>query len=337
MRRWFWVLVGLVLGGVRRGRRAEERREQIVPEGEPAPRAELAVVGLLLLSAACAVAVVVLYAVDGLAHQTQWLGLALGAALLLLALAFGVGSRKLVVDEDAEEDYPQPKPEAAEDVRQIARESTSKITRKRLLLGAGGIAGGSLGLALIAPAASLGPVFDTEGLRTSAWRRGTRLVDERNRPYRASDIEPETFYTAFPEHEGHDRIDAPVVVVRVDPSALALPDDRKDWAPLGILAYSKICTHAGCAVSLYRKPTFAPTQPRPALVCPCHYSTFDPAAAGAVIFGPAGRPLPQLPLLVDPQTGELRAAGLLSGPVGPSWSGVRGPNRYEPSGPESVQ
>ena len=94
-------------------------------------------------------------------------------------------------------------------------------------------------------------------------------------------------------------------------------------APKGIVAFSKICTHAGCAISLYRKPTFPATQPRPALVCPCHYSTFDPANGGKVLFGPAGRPLPQLPLFVD-GAGNLRAAGGFDGRVGPSWSGVRG-------------
>ena len=60
----------------------------------------------------------------------------------------------------------------------------------------------------------------------------------------------------------------------------------------------------------------------PALVCPCHYSTFDPAAGGTVLFGPAGRDLPQLPLMIDGQ-GNLRAAGNFSGPPGPSWWGVR--------------
>jgi ubiquinol-cytochrome c reductase iron-sulfur subunit len=88
------------------------------------------------------------------------------------------------------------------------------------------------------------------------------------------------------------------------------------------VAYSKICTHAGCAIALYRKPTFRPVEPEPALVCPCHYSTFNPATGASVIFGPAGRPLPQLPLMID-ERGDLRAAGNFSGPVGPSWWGVR--------------
>ena len=65
-----------------------------------------------------------------------------------------------------------------------------------------------------------------------------------------------------------------------------------------------------------------PTEPRPALVCPCHYSTFDPADGGSVLFGPAGRPLPQLPLTIAADH-TLRAAGDFSGPPGPSWWGVR--------------
>ena len=112
------------------------------------------------------------------------------------------------------------------------------------------------------------------------------------------------------------------MLVRVEEAALKLPPGRASWAPFGILAYSQICTHAGCAVALYRKPTFRPLEPEPALVCPCHYSTFNPATGGTVIFGPAGRPLPQLPLMID-AAGQLRAAGNFSGPVGPSWWAVR--------------
>jgi ubiquinol-cytochrome c reductase iron-sulfur subunit len=89
------------------------------------------------------------------------------------------------------------------------------------------------------------------------------------------------------------------------------------------VAYSKSCTHAGCAVSIPRSPLYPPRAPRPALVCPCHYSTFDPAKGADVIFGPAGRALPQLPLSIDP-AGNLMAAGELSGDVGPAWRGTRG-------------
>ena len=87
------------------------------------------------------------------------------------------------------------------------------------------------------------------------------------------------------------------MVVRVDPATLRLPAERAGWAPQGILAYSKICTHAALrdlAVSRPAQPTTESSGP--ALVCPCHYSTFDVLDGGSVEFGPAGRPLPQLPL-----------------------------------------
>jgi ubiquinol-cytochrome c reductase iron-sulfur subunit len=112
------------------------------------------------------------------------------------------------------------------------------------------------------------------------------------------------------------------VLVRLDPTAIHLPAGRTGWAPDGILAYSKICTHAGCAIALYRKPTFPVVEPKPALICPCHYSTFDPATGASVTYGPAGRPLPQLPLMIDSE-GYLRAAGNFSQRVGPSWWNVR--------------
>jgi ubiquinol-cytochrome c reductase iron-sulfur subunit len=139
---------------------------------------------------------------------------------------------------------------------------------------------------------------------------------------RAADIETSTFYTAFPEGVDREQLSAPLVLVRLPPAHLEQPPHLQGYDAGCSLAVSKSCTHAGCAVALYRKPTFAAVQPRPALVCPCHYSTFDPADGGAVLFGPAGRPLPQLPLAID-GAGHLRAAGTFSGPVGPAWWGVR--------------
>jgi ubiquinol-cytochrome c reductase iron-sulfur subunit len=318
LRRWMVALVALLVGR-RRPPEPEEPRERIVAAGEPEPRAELAVIVLLLLAAAAAIAFVVFYAVG---FSTQVLGLAFAGALGLISAALIVAARRLVVAEQLMEEYPEPHPGEQESVAQIVRESGSRLTRKRLLTLAAGAAGGSLGAALVAPAVSLGPVFDTSSLYETPWQRGRRLVDEDGRPLRADEIEREVFYSAFPEGASKDEIGSPLVVVRLEPSALRLPAGREDWAPDGILAYSKICTHAGCAVSLYRTPKFPPTQPGPALVCPCHYSTFDPAGGATVQFGPAGRPLPQLPLMID-SVGALRAAGNYSGPVGPGWSGVR--------------
>jgi ubiquinol-cytochrome c reductase iron-sulfur subunit len=227
-----------------------------------------------------------------------------------------------VPNEELVEDYPEEHPEKQREVAEIIEHGGSRITRKQLLVGAGSLAGGALGAAALTPALSLGPLWYTAPLFRAPWRAGKRLVDEHGTPLVAAAIEEGSYYTAFPEGADREEIGSPVVVVRVAPSQLHLPAGRAGWAPYGILAFSKICTHAGCAVALYRKPTFRALEPEPALVCPCHYSTFNPATGGSVIFGPAGRPLPQLPLKVD-AAGQLRAAGNFSGPVGPAWWGVR--------------
>ena len=111
--------------------------------------------------------------------------------------------------------------------------------------------------------------------------------------------------------------------MRLPQGDLHLPPEHARFAADGIVAYSKICTHAGCAISLYRAPLFQPDEPEPALVCPCHYSTFDPATGGTVPFGPAGRQAADAAAPDRPPNGELRAAGNFDGPVGPSWWGVR--------------
>ena len=321
MRRWLVALGVLVLGRGRRPPRID--RVRILPEAPPSPGSELVVLGLFGATALSAIAFVVVYALDRIPHQTQFLGLSLGLAFAFLAAALIVIANRLVVTEELEEDYPPPAhPSEQEAIAELVEESGDRMTRKRLLVLGGGAAGAALGAALVTPAASLGPVLQIAPLLRTPWRRGVRLVDERGKPLLAQEIHREAFYTAFPEGADREQLAAPVVVVRLDPRELRLPDGRGGWAPQGILAFSKICTHAACAISLYRKPTFAQVEPRPALVCPCHYSTFDPATGGAVLFGPAGRPLPQLPLTIA-SGGELHAAGNFSGPVGPSWWGVR--------------
>jgi ubiquinol-cytochrome c reductase iron-sulfur subunit len=315
-----WAIAGLVLLlGRGQRRRQLPPGKPVVEGGSPAPGSELVVVGLLLLAAALAVVFIVLYA--GRAN-TQLLGLALGLCFAALAVASVLTAFRLLSSEEDDEPYPELHPFEAAEIEQIAVESGQHLTRKKLLVLAAGAAGTALGVALLAPLAALGPVFDTSRLRRDPWRKGMRLVDANGRVLRANDIELNTLHTAFPEGVDRENLAAPIVVVRVEPARLDLPADRSDWAPGGIVAYSKICTHAACAVALYRAPHFEPSRPRPALVCPCHYSTFDPATGGTVLFGPAGRPLPQLPLAVG-RRGELIARGGFSGPVGPSWSGVR--------------
>jgi quinol---cytochrome c reductase iron-sulfur subunit len=322
MRRWLVSAFMLLLGRRRRAPMLDEEGRIVAP-GSPEPRAELFVVLLLFAAAACAAGFIAAYAIGSLAHRTQYLGLGLGLSFACLAAACTVVAKRLVVTEELEEEYAAPENVADQEALvDIVEESGSRFTRKRLIKVAAGAAGATLGAALVVPAVSFGPILDTSAFYETPWRRGRRLVDEAGRPFRAADIEEKAFYTAFPEGADREDFAAPLVVVRLMPAQLHLPAQRNGWAPGGILAFSKICTHAGCAINLYRTPLFPQASPRSALVCPCHYSTFDPATGGEVIYGPAGRPLPQLPLMVDAR-GMLRAAGNFSGPVGPSWWGVR--------------
>jgi quinol---cytochrome c reductase iron-sulfur subunit len=316
----------VMLLGLLPGRPPRRERPRLVPPGEPSPRAELLAIALFFCAAALAVSFVAVYALDRLASQTQWMGLTLGLAFLAVAAALIVVGKRVIVTEELAEDYPpQEHPEDEEVIVALVEDSGTPLTRRRLFKLSLVAAGGALAVALLAPVASLGPVFDVARFTVTPWRRGRRLVDESGRPYRAADIEEKTFYTAFPEGAEREQLGAPLILVRLAPGRLQLPPELAGYDARGIVAYSKICTHAGCAISLYRAPLYPPSEPGPALVCPCHYSTFDPSTGGTVMFGPAGRKLPMLPIYVDAR-GEVRARGNFDGPVGPSWWGVRSRN-----------
>jgi ubiquinol-cytochrome c reductase iron-sulfur subunit len=107
------------------------------------------------------------------------------------------------------------------------------------------------------------------------------------------------------------KVKAAIVIVRMRPEDITPLPDRKNWGVNGILCYSKICTHVGCPISLWEQQTHN-------LLCPCHQSTFDLADNGKVVFGPAARALPQLPIEVDSE-GYLVAQSDFTEPVGPSY------------------
>jgi ubiquinol-cytochrome c reductase iron-sulfur subunit len=306
------------------GRRRPRVRDadRIVPAEPPERGWESVAIGLFVAAALCALAFPILYGLD-VSPSTQVLGASLGLALVLVGAGLVVTAHKLIATEEIEEDYPpEEHPEEQVLVEQVVHESGSRLTRRRFFGVALGGAGGALALAFITPVVSLGPVFRISPFFGTPWRRGRRLVDENGRPWLASDIEEQDFYTAFPEGADDEELGSPLVLVRLPKDQLKLPQHLRSFPANGIVAYSKICTHAGCAISLYRTPLFKPDAPRPALVCPCHYSTFDPADGGSVIFGPAGRKLPMLPIHVD-RSGHLRASGNFDEAVGPSWWGVR--------------
>jgi ubiquinol-cytochrome c reductase iron-sulfur subunit len=326
-----WLIASIVLLLGRRKREPSEIEQRIVPPAPPDRGAETVLLLLFGASTVCAAGFIAVVALDRIGNQTPYLGLSLGLSLAFLAAALVLIAKRLVVTEVVDEPYSPPEhPVEQAELDELVEESGERFTRKRLVTMAGAGAVGTLGLAVVAPLVSLGPVFDLDSFAETPWRRERQLVGEDGRPLSADEIEEGGFYTAYAAHAAREQLGSPLVVVRVPLSELKLPSERARWAPEGILAYSKICTHAGCAISLYRYPLYPEAEPRPALVCPCHYSTFDPATGGTVIFGPAGRALPQLPLVVD-GGGLLRAAGNFSGPVGPSWSGVRDHEVHNPT------
>jgi ubiquinol-cytochrome c reductase iron-sulfur subunit len=114
--------------------------------------------------------------------------------------------------------------------------------------------------------------------------------------------------------EGFTTVDdyalAPTILIRFGPGQIRNPREA-NWGADNHVAYSKICTHAGCPISLFEQQTHH-------LLCPCHQSTFQMDEGARVIFGPAARALPQLRIYLDGQ-GYFRAKGDYSDPVGPSF------------------
>ena len=104
---------------------------------------------------------------------------------------------------------------------------------------------------------------------------------------------------------------AAVIIIKFRARPAPGANGKLNWTVDDIVAYSKICTHVGCPAALYEQTTHH-------ILCPCHQSTFDAARGAEVLFGPATRPLPQLPIGVDSQ-GFLIALSDFNEPVGPSF------------------
>ncbi len=191
------------------------------------------------------------------------------------------------------------------------------LGRRPLIKRTLGVALGLSGLTPLLLLRDLGPL-PKEDLQKTSWKAGTRLVtDPGNRPILASDLEVGAVAQTLPElAAGEERTlndigkDA-VLLIRLRPEDFNLDAERLSWTHEGIIAFSKICSHMGCAVALYEQQTKH-------LLCPCHQSTFDVTRAAKVIFGPAARPLPQLAITVDAD-GYLVAKAPFSEPVGPSF------------------
>lgn len=304
----------------------EEIREQLEDVSERTvprnPGAERLVAGLLVVAALCGFGFTALYVLRG--HNNQLLGLAVGGLFGFMAVAAIIAGKFVVPQETtSEEREPLLEEGQPEEIVELVESGGEGVSRRGLLLGATGVAAAGMTTAVATTVASLGPRLTD--IHRTPWHRGVPFVDEQGKQFHADEIEVGSFYTALPAGYYWEQLGAPLLVVKLPAHYIHLPPSRKHWAPEGILAYSKICPHAACAISLYRYPTFAPTSPaEPAFTCPCHYSTFLPGEGGKLLFGPAGRPLPQLPVMIDSK-GFLLAGGGFDEDVGPSWFDVHYP------------
>ncbi|WP_282691847.1 Rieske 2Fe-2S domain-containing protein [Streptomyces sp. CC208A] len=163
----------------------------------------------------------------------------------------------------------------------------------------------------------MGPLPEKK-LRTTLWARGKMLINmNTHEPLRPEDVAVGSLTFAMPEglseHDHDFQVQiakAALMIVRIEPKDIK--DKRElEWSHDGIVAFSKICTHVGCPISLYEQQTHH-------VLCPCHQSTFDLSDGARVIFGPAGHALPQLRIGVNDE-GFLEAHGDFDEPVGPAF------------------
>ena len=259
--------------------------------------------------------------------QNVGFGLTLGLALLFIGMGAVQWARQLMYDGEMV-DHRHPVASSEEDRTAILAtleegEAESGISRRKILvrslLGCGLIA-----LPAVVLFADLGPwptrSTIAETIEKTIWEEGIRLVNDTTyRPIKADEMQIGQLVNGQPENlqDFHgaeaqiERAKASIIIVRMDPNTIKIPDSRRDWQVGGILCYSKICTHVGCPISLWEQQTHH-------LLCPCHQSTFDLGDSGVVVFGPAARSLPQLPITTDAE-GYLVARGPFTVPVGPSY------------------
>ncbi len=240
-----------------------------------------------------------------------WLGGTLALALLGLGLALAFWGRDLAGDEVISGPYPVPPDDTAGQAALATQldDHASVITRRgflaKLLVGAAAV----FGLSQVVLLGALGP-WPGQSLSTTGWRKGRRLVTADGDPVTRDVLATGGFLVAFPEG-GEDMANSQVVLLHFVNGEFTPQAGRETWSPEGFVAYSRLCTHAGCPVAQYEDVAHV-------LVCPCHQSTFDVLNGAEPVTGPAGRPLPQLPLAIDGD-GHLVAQSDFTVSVGPGF------------------
>jgi ubiquinol-cytochrome c reductase iron-sulfur subunit len=312
---------------------AEPQFDASPPDPNHAKNAERLVAALFMLAflAGCGFIAAYIGLPVGPVDAVLRSNLALGISLSVVLLALGAGSmiwvRHLTPDIEIEEerhDLNSAPADRAAFQREFAEGAAiSQVTKRPLVRRTMLLATAPLALAPLVLLRDLGPLPGTS-LRHTVWRKGLRAVTlGGNRPLRPADMTaPGSMITVIPEgyQDNEDELTkAGVILIKFAPGELHIPNNydggtlvsTMDWTIDNIVAYSKICTHVGCPVALYEETTHH-------ILCPCHQSTFDAANGANVIFGPAARALPQLPLMLNAD-GYIVAASDFTQPVGPSY------------------
>src|SRR5215470_5452279 len=310
----------------------ESPRELPAGPGNPAKAktAEKVVAACFILSMLASIGFIAAYvglevhSVDATLRSNLALGLSMSVAFLAIAAGVVVWVRNVMPNvEQIEERHPlaATRQQRAAFARTFKEGAEASGFVKRPLLRRTLIAASvPLAVAPLVVLRDMGPLPGTS-LRHTVWRKGMRMVVYGpNTPLRAADFSiPGQMITVAPEGftENQDVLAKAVTIIikfapgQLVPNTPSRPGTIMNWTVDDIVAYSKICTHVGCPVALYDQTTHH-------ILCPCHQSTFDATAGAQVMFGPAPRPLPQLPIGIDSQ-GFLIATSDFHEPVGPAF------------------
>jgi ubiquinol-cytochrome c reductase iron-sulfur subunit len=294
------------------------------PDLRQAKKAERIVAACFILSMLAGIGFIAAYvglevhSVDAVLRSNLALGLSMSVAFLGLAVGSTIWVRHLMPDvERAEQRHPmRSDPEDRAAFAQTFREGAeaSQFVKRPLLRRTLIAATVPLVAAPLVLLRDMGPLPGTT-LRYTVWRKGLRLLTYgANTPITPGDFSSAGgMITVIPDGYQDDPdalAAATAIIIKFRPGELQ-PPTVMNWTVDGIVCYSKICTHVGCPAALYEQTTHH-------ILCPCHQSTFDAPRGAQVLFGPAPRPLPQLPLTTDAQ-GYLVAQSDFHEPVGPSF------------------
>jgi ubiquinol-cytochrome c reductase iron-sulfur subunit len=259
----------------------------------------------------------VAFALFGVAFWQNWaawtLGATLGAGMFLVGAGLTAWGKYLMPRGPFVEER-HVLASAPEDLDRFTNAVVARggieVRRRKVL---GGMLGAGLGVfgivALFPLVRSLGPL-PGDSLETTNWKAGDYLVDQEGRRIQVQEIGVGGILTVFPEgYQNTEEGQAVDQTILLHPQDVPIKD--QSFTPQGFVAYSKLCTHAGCPVGLYERQLQY-------LVCPCHQSMFNVVDHGLPVFGPAPRPLPQLPIGID-KDGYLYALAGYDQPVGPGF------------------